>query len=112
MIDEKDEKIVKLLAQIEMLRGKLDKYAYYRDLTSDKIISIGHQMNKLLNSYYGILNGLPLRKRSNQKLQLPKKGNIRSLPYETPYPIIVKSGNEEYILIKLFENENIRGIKL
>lgn len=103
-----------LLKQIEVLREKFNNYAYYKDLTADRIVSLGQRMNSLLNRYYKLKNPESIRerkKRPNNDFGVSQKRNLEHVPYETPYPIIVKSGNKEYILVKLFEDIKIENIK-
>lgn len=103
-----------LLKQIDVLREKFNKYAYYKDLTDERIVSLGQRMNVLLNRYYKLKNPESIRKRRKRPknvIEVSRKRNLEHVPYETPYPIIVKSGNKEYILVKLFEDIKIENIK-
>jgi hypothetical protein len=74
---DKDTEI-KLLQQIDVLRGRLDRFIYYRDLASDeRIISIGRRMDKLMNRYYksikeSVENKEPRKKKQQKKVAKPK----------------------------------------
>ena len=119
----------KLLQQIDILRRRFDKYDYYRDFTSEPILSLNRRINKLIVRYYKIGTKVEVKQKKPRK----QKATIKEIfqprhvrpsisivspelgkelpPYETPYPIIIQRGEEGYILIKLFDKEMEQEIK-
>ncbi|EGW36445.1 aspartyl-phosphate phosphatase Spo0E family protein [Desulfosporosinus sp. OT] len=116
----------KLLRSIEFSREKLNGYVNRKELNSDEVIELSRKLDGLINSYYHASaqvevmdekakakNKRKTKARAKIKRETPQLNNepmqkhipipkLQHIPYETPYPRIVKIGEKEYTLIKLF----------
>lgn len=116
----------KLLRSIEFLRERLNGYVNRKELNSNEVIELSRKLDGLINSYYQAstqveamdekakaktkrktearvkikretqqLNNEPMQKH----IPIPK---LQHIPYEIPYPKMIRIRGKEYFLVKLF----------